>query len=229
LGRDPVIFSRSDSYIGVMVDDLISRGVTEPYRMFTSRAEFRLSLRADNADQRLTPVAISNGFCSDGRKTQFMAKQDKLAAGRTMLEMAEFTPKDIARSGIAINQDGTRRNLMQILAFPDVGFSELQKLLPEVGNIAPEIQDQISKDALYANYIARQHRDIEAVRKDEQQAIPSTLSFDGIEGLSNELKQKLKRAAPENLAQAAKVDGMTPAALMLLLAKIKQHGRKKTA
>ncbi len=229
LGRDPIIFSRSDSYIGVMVDDLISRGVTEPYRMFTSRAEFRLSLRADNADQRLTPVAISNGFCSDGRKTQFMAKQDKLAAGRTMLEMAEFTPKDIARSGIAINQDGTRRNLMQILAFPDVGFSELQKLLPEVGNIAPEIQDQISKDALYANYIARQHRDIEAVRKDEQQAIPSTLSFDGIEGLSNELKQKLKRAAPENLAQAAKVDGMTPAALMLLLAKIKQHGRKKTA
>ena len=229
LGRDPVLFSRSDSYIGVMIDDLISRGVTEPYRMFTSRAEFRLSLRADNADQRLTPIAVANGFCSSVRKAAFLAKQDRLSSGTSHLQSAMFTPKEISRAGITINQDGTRRNLMQILAFPDVEFADLERLDPTVRDIAPEIKEQIAKDALYANYIARQHRDIEAVRKDEKQAIPLDFPYDAIDGLSNELKQKLKRAAPENLAQASKIDGMTPAALMLLLAKIKQYGRKKSA
>ena len=229
LGRDPVHFSRADSYIGVMIDDLISRGVTEPYRMFTSRAEFRLSLRADNADQRLTPVAIEHGFCSKTRAAAFLDKQDKLESAVSMLNAAQFTPKQIARAGISINQDGTRRNLMQVLAFPDVGFSELARLEPKVTGISQHIQDQVAKDALYANYIARQQRDVDAVRRDEQQVIPAEFGYDGIDGLSNELKQKLKRAAPKNLAQAAKVDGMTPAALMLLLAKIKQFDRKKTA
>jgi len=229
LGRDPVHFSRADSYIGVMIDDLISRGVTEPYRMFTSRAEFRLSLRADNADQRLTPVAIEHGFCSKTRAAAFLDKQDKLESAVSMLNAAQFTPKQIARAGISINQDGTRRNLMQVLAFPDVGFSELARLDPKVTEISQHIQDQVAKDALYANYIARQQRDVDAVRRDEQQVIPAEFGYDGIDGLSNELKQKLKRAAPKNLAQAAKVDGMTPAALMLLLAKIKQFDRKKTA
>tara|TARA_Y100001956_G_scaffold21962_1_gene21489 strand:+ start:13 stop:1890 length:1878 start_codon:yes stop_codon:yes gene_type:complete len=229
LGKDPVSFSRSDSYIGVMIDDLTTRGVTEPYRMFTSRAEFRLSLRADNADQRLTPKAIEYGFASPARQTAFEDKMARLEAGRKRLEEASFTPRQLAEHGFKINQDGARRSLFQVLAFPDVDFAKLIELDASLAEIDPNTQSQLEKDALYANYIQRQQRDVEAVKRDEQQVIPDDFSYDVIDGLSNELKLKLNAARPANLSQAARVDGMTPAALTLLLAKLRQAKREKRA
>lgn len=229
LDKDPVTFSRSDSYIGVMIDDLTTRGVTEPYRMFTSRAEFRLSLRADNADQRLTPKAIEHGFATEPRKHAFEDKMARLEAGRTRLEEASYTPRQLAQHGFKINQDGSRRSLFQVLAFPDVDFDKLIELDPSLVDVDPEIRCQLEKDALYANYIQRQQRDVEAVKRDEQHVIPDDFSYDALDGLSNELKLKLNRAKPVNLSQAARVDGMTPAALTLLLAKLRQEKREKSA
>lgn len=229
LGKDPVSFSRSDSYIGVMIDDLTTRGVTEPYRMFTSRAEFRLSLRADNADQRLTPKAIEHGFASSARQAAFEDKMARLETGRKRLEEASFTPRQLAEHGFKINQDGARRSLFQVLAFPDVDFAKLIELDATLAEIDPNTQSQLEKDALYANYIQRQQRDVEAVKRDEQQVIPDDFSYDVIDGLSNELKLKLNAARPANLSQAARVDGMTPAALTLLLAKLRQAKREKRA
>ena len=229
LGRDPVLFSRSDSYIGVMIDDLITRGVSEPYRMFTSRAEFRLSLRADNADQRLTPKGIEAGCVGDLRKVAFEDKMERLQAGEARLQAASFTPRELKAQGFNVNQDGARRSLYQVLSFPDVDFAKLIELDPDLADIDGEIQGQLEKDALYANYIERQKRDVEAVKRDEMQVIPGDFDYDGIEGLSNELKLKLKQARPENLARAARVEGMTPAALTLLLAKLRQARREKSA
>ncbi len=228
-GKAPHHFSRSDSYIGVMVDDLITRGVTEPYRMFTSRAEFRLSLRADNADQRLTPIGEELGLIGEERKVVFGDKAEKLAAGKSLLEERGYTPKEINAAGIAVNQDGNRRTAFQVLAFPEVGFGELTALDERFGKIEPEIQDQLDRDALYANYIERQKRDVEAMRRDETQIIPSDFDFDGIEGLSNELKAKLNAVRPSNLGQAGRIDGITPAALTLLLAKLRQAKKAKSA
>lgn len=228
-GREPHHFSRSDSYIGVMVDDLITRGVTEPYRMFTSRAEFRLSLRADNADQRLTPIGERLGLIGENRKRVFCDKQEKLTSGRSLLEKDALTPKEINAAGISVNQDGNRRTAFQVLAFPEVGFADLLPLDEAFSSVEPEIRDQLEKDALYANYIERQKRDVEAMKRDESQLIPSDFDFDGIEGLSNELKSKLNAARPANLGQAGRLDGMTPAALTLLLAKLRQAKRDKSA
>ncbi len=228
-GRDPVIFSRTDSYIGVMIDDLTSRGVTEPYRMFTSRAEFRLSLRADNADQRLTPLGIGLGCVGDARQGLFEAKMDRLAKGRDRLEQRDFTPREVNAVGVAVNSDGPRRTAFQLLALPDLGFDQLLHLDPSLSEIDPDTREQLARDALYANYIDRQQRDVDMLKRDELQAIPSGFEYTGIEGLSNELKLKLGRARPGNLAQAAKVDGMTPAALTLLLAKLRQAKRERSA
>ena len=227
LGHDPIEFSRSTSYIGVMVDDLITRGVTEPYRMFTSRAEFRLSLRADNADQRLTPMAIDRGFCGKVRADAFNQKSEKLSDCREVLSRNSFTPKQIQSAGISINQDGTRRNLLQVLAFPNVTFDDLKPLNAELKDIDREISDQISKDALYANYIDRQKLDIAAIQRDEGLKIPCDFDYSNIDGLSAELKSKLTRSQPQNLGQAAKVDGITPAALLLLLSRIKRGRRER--
>jgi len=218
-------FSRSDSYIGVMIDDLITRGVTEPYRMFTSRAEFRLSLRADNADQRLTPMGRELDLVKEKRARVFDEKLEKLESGRTLLESSSYTPKQINAAGISVNSDGQRRTAFQVLAFPQVEFDDLTGLNDEFASVEREIREQLNRDALYSNYIQRQQKDIEAVRRDEAQPIPVDFVFDEIEGLSNELKLKLNRARPSNLAQAAKVDGMTPAALTLLLAKLRQRKR----
>ncbi|WP_294227403.1 tRNA uridine-5-carboxymethylaminomethyl(34) synthesis enzyme MnmG [uncultured Shimia sp.] len=228
-GKDPHHFSRSDSYIGVMVDDLITRGVTEPYRMFTSRAEFRLSLRADNADQRLTPIATQLGLVGEARKAAFGAKLDQLVAGKSLLEGKGYTPKEVNAAGIAVTQDGNRRTAFQVLSFPEVGFSDLIALDERLGAVQPEIQEQLERDALYANYIERQKRDVEAMRRDETQIIPSGFDFDGIEGLSNELKTKLNAVRPSNLGQAGRIDGMTPAALTLLMAKLRQAKKAKSA
>ncbi|MGR3838237.1 MAG: tRNA uridine-5-carboxymethylaminomethyl(34) synthesis enzyme MnmG [Cognatishimia sp.] len=226
-GADPLIFGRSDSYIGVMLDDLTTRGVSEPYRMFTSRAEFRLSLRADNADQRLTGLGIERGLVGQERATAFSEKMEDLARGRSILDDQSFTPKQANEAGISVNNDGTKRTGFQLLAFPNVEVSDLQPLLPELASVPAPILTQLSRDALYANYIERQKREVAALKRDETQYIPESFDFSALEGLSNELTAKLERARPSNLAQAARVEGMTPAALTLLLARLKQDQRCK--
>ncbi len=226
LGADPVTFGRSDSYIGVMVDDLITRGVSEPYRMFTSRAEFRLSLRADNADQRLTEKAIHIGCVGSTRQVIFKEKMEKIAKVKGLLEEQDWSPTQLKAAGIKVNQDGNRRNGLKILAFPDVSFMDLLILDSRLASVEPEIAAQLEKDALYATYIERQQRDIEALRRDESQAIPAEFDYSTIEGLSNELKTKLQTTRPANLSHASRIDGMTPAALALVLAKLRQQLRR---
>nr|WP_319248779.1 tRNA uridine-5-carboxymethylaminomethyl(34) synthesis enzyme MnmG [uncultured Celeribacter sp.] len=228
-GQEEVSFSRSNSYIGVMIDDLVTRGVTEPYRMFTSRAEFRLSLRADNADQRLTPLGIEFGLVGAKRNEAFAKKMNALSAGRNQLETESFTPKQLSAVGISVSEDGSRRNGYQILAFPDVTFDHVIALSPGAEEIAPDIRDQLAKDALYANYIERQKRDVEAMQRDEQQVIPDDFDYAGLTGLSNELRMKLERTRPQTVAQAARVEGMTPAATTLILARLRQNQRAKAS
>ena len=224
-GLDPTVFSRTDSYIGVMIDDLTSRGVTEPYRMFTSRAEFRLSLRADNADQRLTEKGIELGCVSEFRKTVFYNKLERLSAARALLQVETFTPKQVSEVGIAMNQDGAKRSAFQLLSFPNVSFNNIVSLNEAFRLIDIECRDQLERDALYANYVERQKRDAAVLKRDELLVLPVGFDFTGIQGLSNELKSKLSQYRPSNIAQAAKIDGMTPAGLMLLLAKLRQAQR----
>ncbi len=224
-GEAPAIFSRTTSYIGVMIDDLTTRGVSEPYRMFTSRAEFRLSLRADNADQRLTPMGIDLGCVSAERRTQFEDKMERLEAGRERLEGMSFTPRELSEKGIKVNQDGARRTAYDLLAFPDLNFGTLTGISPELSDVDPEIQRQLECDGLYAKYIARQEKDAEALRRDEGHVIPADFDFASLQGLSNELKTKLIAARPSTLGQAGRVEGMTPAALTLILAKLRQSKR----
>lgn len=226
--EDPIVFGRSSSYIGVMVDDLTTNGVTEPYRMFTSRAEFRLSLRADNADQRLTPLAIEVGCAGQARRKMFQKKMERLDAARDVLTESVFTPKQVSEAGIRVNQDGNKRTGLDVLAFPDVSFEDLFPLLPELANSDTTTRRQLERDALYANYIDRQEREIAALKRDESYLIPRDFEYVGIEGLSNELQQKLERAQPENLAQAARLDGMTPAALALLLARLRKSSTQRS-
>ncbi|WP_164661495.1 tRNA uridine-5-carboxymethylaminomethyl(34) synthesis enzyme MnmG [Tropicibacter sp. Alg240-R139] len=228
-GKRPIQFSRANSYIGVMIDDLTTRGVAEPYRMFTSRAEFRLSLRADNADQRLTGLGIELGCVGKTRKSVFSAKMDALKEATTALTNEVFTPKQLKDSGIAVNQDGNKRSGMAVLAFPEVSFSDIQVLIPELADVELNIQRQVERDALYANYIARQKNEIEALKKDENTTIPENFPYDRLDGLSNELKQKLVKLKPENLAQAGRVEGMTPAAMALLFAHLRRTKRVKSA
>lgn len=228
-GKEPAIFSRTNSYIGVMIDDLTTRGVLEPYRMFTSRAEFRLSLRADNADQRLTGLGIILGCISETRANAFRSKMDKLDECRKMLEKESYTPKEAVAAGISVSQDGQRRTGFQLLSFQKVKFENLKLLNPSLSEISSDISDQISKDALYANYIERQAADVALLKKDEGEIIPKTFEYMDIDGLSNELKSKLTSVRPENLSQASRIDGMTPAALTLLLALLRRHQPKRSA
>jgi len=223
--REPIIFSRTNSYIGVMIDDLTTRGVTEPYRMFTSRAEFRLSLRADNADQRLTPLGIELGCVGKTRADMFEKKKACIAVVVETLKSRSLTPKEINAGGVSVNQDGNRRDGVQVLAFPDVAFADILGLFPELSDTDKEIAEQVERDALYSNYIARQQKDVDALKRDEAQVIPANFDYDAIDSLSNELKSKLGRVQPMNIAQAGRVDGMTPAALTLLLAKLRQRKR----
>lgn len=223
-GIEPVHFSRSDSYIGVMIDDLISNGVTEPYRMFTSRAEYRLSLRADNADQRLTPLAMEIGCVSETRAHSFKRKMESLSTVKSALTAQSFTPKQLLEAGIRVNQDGNRRNGIAVLAFPDVEFGDILTLLPQLADTSDDIKEQIMRDSLYANYISRQEKEVTALKRDEMHVIPDDFVYE-IDGLSNELKQKLERTRPVNLAQAARINGMTPAALALILATLKKVSR----
>ena len=229
LGSEGVQFSRSDSYIGVMIDDLVCRGVTEPYRMFTSRAEFRLSLRADNADQRLTPKGLEIGCVGREREDIFINKINRIKKARELFENQTYTPKTLSQNGISISQDGNRRTLMQVLAFPNVSYKDLFRLEPKLIKIDEETLKQIQKDATYVNYLDRQRKDIDTIKKDERVLIPMNLDYNSIQGLSTELKLKLSRARPKNMLQASNIDGITPAALMLVMAKIKFLGKAASA
>lgn len=226
LGSDAITFSRTDSYIGVMVDDLITRGVTEPYRMFTSRAEFRLSLRADNADQRLTPMGIALGAVGETRRQAFENKMERLDSTKAALEAMSLTPKQIRAAGISVSEDGNRRNGMDVLAFPKVGFDDMLAIDPSLDSVDAEIRAQVERDALYANYIKRQELDLAAIKRDEAQAIPADFDYAALNGLSNELKLKLNKVRPGTLGQAGRVEGMTPAALTVILARLRQMARQ---
>ena len=229
LGKDPIYFDRAEAYIGVMIDDLTTRGVSEPYRMFTSRAEYRLSLRADNADQRLTPKGIAVGLVHEVRKIAFTDKMDRLGAAKTMLFGKSLTPNEAKSHGIKINQDGVRRTAIDLLAFQDVNLQNLTHVWPEIKGLDADIAEQVERDALYARFIDRQKSDVEAMRRDENLRIPDDFSYIGIPGLSNELQQKLTKVQPANLAQAGRIEGMTPSALTLLLGKIRVFQSVKQA
>ena len=200
-----------------MIDDLITRGVTEPYRMFTSRAEYRLSLRADNADQRLTPFGIAIGSVGARRCEAFGAKLAELEAGRAAFAAVSMTPNEAVKVGLSVNQDGVRRSAFDLLAYPDIDAARLVSVWPELGHFAPAILDQIEADAKYAVYLNRQRNDIESVKRDEAVALGDSIDYASIEGLSNELRQRLMLIKPATLGQAGRVEGMTPAALALLL------------
>ena len=221
--------SRADGYLGVMIDDLVTRGVTEPYRMFTSRAEYRLTLRADNADQRLTPLGIDVGCVGAARGAVFAAKSKKLAEGAALLGSLALTPDEAAKFGLAVNRDGRKRSAFELLSYASVDVARLAAIWPEIGKLDPAIAEQLAVDARYAVYVRRQELDIAAFRKDEGIAIPGDFAFAALPGLSAELRQKLDRHRPANLGQAARLDGMTPAALMLLLAHLKKGAMAKTA
>ena len=223
------VVSRADGYLGVMIDDLVTRGVSEPYRMFTSRAEYRLRLRADNADQRLTPVGIAVGCVTKARRAAFAAKSAALEAASQMLRELSLTPTEAARAGLAVNKDGRRRSAFDLLSLPDVDLPRLAQIWPQIGSLDPAIADQVAVDARYASYVRRQELDVAALRKDEAMRIPADFDFFSLPGLSSEVRQKLDRHRPGTLAQAARIDGITPAALLLLLAHLKAPPARKSA
>ena len=228
-GDEEITFDRAEAYIGVMIDDLVTRGVTEPYRMFTSRAEYRLSLRADNADQRLTPKGMEIGCVGETRRAAFADKLKRLEKASGMLSECSMTPNEAKKMGIAINQDGVRRSALDLLSYKDVTVETLSGVWPELSELDVETAAQVERDAIYANYIKRQEADIAQMRKDEALRLPEDFSYEGISGLSNELQQKLTASKPATLGQAGRVDGMTPAALALILTKIRSHSAKKSA
>jgi tRNA uridine 5-carboxymethylaminomethyl modification enzyme len=219
--RDLVV-SRADAYLGVMIDDLVTRGVSEPYRMFTSRAEYRLALRADNADQRLTPLGLDLGCVGPERRAAFAGRCDALNEGRRLLTSLSLTPNEAARHGLALNMDGRRRTGLDLLSRSDVSFARLQAIWPQLEAIPPRIAAQIEVDARYAAYVERQQADVESLRKDERVRIPPDLDYATIPGLSSEVRQRLGRLCPATLAQASRMEGITPAAAMRLLAHLRR-------
>jgi tRNA uridine 5-carboxymethylaminomethyl modification enzyme len=221
-GRE-LLVSRTEAYAGVMIDDLVTRGVSEPYRMFTSRAEFRLKLRADNADQRLTPLGISLGCIGRARSRAFAAKLAALQKGRGLLERLALTPSQAAQLGLEINRDGRKRSAFELLAYPGVDLARLMAIWPEISTLPAPIAGQLAVDARYAAYVRRQEADVAALRRDESVPIPLELDFAEIAGLSTEVRQKLGRHRPVTLAQAAAIDGITPAALFLVRAHVKKR------
>ena len=228
-GLDPLLLNRTNSYIGVMIDDLTTHGVTEPYRMFTSRAEYRLRLRIDNADQRLTPVAREAMLVSDARWKFYCQKMEQIQDIHLFSTTHNMTPSEASHHGFKINNDGRRRSIMDLLAYPDINMADLEKVFPELLSFDPVIREQIAIEALYAGYLDRQDADIRQFKAQENLVFPMGFSFGGISGLSSELIQKLEESQPTSLGQASRIEGMTPAALTLLLVHIRKAEARQSA
>jgi len=229
-GGGEIVFDRAEGYLGVLIDDLVTKGVSEPYRMFTSRAEYRLTLRADNADQRLTRKGIALGCVGPERQKKHSEKMAALAAATEFARSVSLTPNEAERHGLTLNRDGQRRSAFDLLSFPSIGIETLRGIWPRLGEFAPKILDQLEIDAKYHVYLSRQAADIAAFRRDESLELPDGLDYAEVKGLSNEARQKLSAIKPQTIGQAGRIDGMTPAALTLLVAHVRGgargHGRK---
>jgi tRNA uridine 5-carboxymethylaminomethyl modification enzyme len=226
-GAAPIVFDRADGYLGVMIDDLVTRGITEPYRMFTSRAEYRLTLRADNADQRLTDKGIAIGCVGRERSRRHSAKMAALQAAKSLAQGLTMTPNEAARHGLSLNRDGHRRSAFELLAYPEIGWAELCGIWPELSAIDPAIAVHLEIDAKYDVYLKRQIADVEAFRRDEG-LILADIEYAAVPGLSNEARAKLEATRPRTVGQAGRLDGLTPAALGILAAYLRREGRRKT-
>ena len=222
-GADAAVFRRDEAYIGVLIDDLVTRGVTEPYRMFTSRAEFRLTLRADNADQRLTDRGIALGCVGPVRQAVWGRRAAELEAARRLASERVLTPAQASRAGLPVKADGQRRNLSELLAYPTIGFEDLARIWPEILDWSPAVREQVEIDAAYSGYLDRQAADAEAFRRDESLRLPAGLDYAAVGGLSNEIREKLSTVRPLTVGQAARIEGMTPGALTALLAHARRH------
>lgn len=222
-----ITFDRAEGYLGVMIDDLISRGVSEPYRMFTSRAEYRLALRADNADQRLTEKGLALGCVGPVRKDAFRKKINALQAARALAKSLSITPTEADRHGLALNRDGQRRSAFDLMSYPNLGFADVARIWPELNHFDAKTAEQLEIDAKYAVYLDRQAQDVESYRRDESFALAEDLDYAALTGLSNELRHKLQIAKPRTIGHAGKIDGMTPAALTLLVAHVKRKSRER--
>jgi tRNA uridine 5-carboxymethylaminomethyl modification enzyme len=221
-GRGEIVLGRDQAYIGVMIDDLVTRGVTEPYRMFTSRAEYRLTLRADNADQRLTAIGVGAGVVGTRRSTAFAAKAEALAGAARLVRETRFTPKEAGALGLAVNADGQRRSMRDLLAYPGVTLTAFETACPEIRSWTTEVREQVEIDAGYAGYLDRQASDAEALRREEALTLPGELDYTAIGGLSNEVREKLALVRPRTLGQAGRIEGVTPGALTALLSHVKR-------
>ncbi len=221
-GSDPIVLGRDQAYIGVMIDDLVTRGVTEPYRMFTSRAEYRLTLRADNADQRLTPLAIAAGIVLSKRRTLFEFKAAQLAEASALVRETRFTPKEAAAIGVPVNADGQRRSMRDLLAYPGVDLTLFQNAYPTIADWTASVREQVEIDAGYAGYLDRQTADAEGLRREDGLHLPADLDYGAIGGLSNEAREKLALIQPRTLGQAGRIEGITPGALTALLSHVKR-------
>jgi tRNA uridine 5-carboxymethylaminomethyl modification enzyme len=227
-GSEPVLFDRADGYVGVMIDDLVTRGITEPYRMFTSRAEYRLTLRADNADQRLTDKGIALGCVGQARSLRHGAKMAALNVAKAQTRSLSLTPNEAARHGLALNKDGQRRSAFELLAYPEIGWPEIRSIWPELSAIDPAIAVHVEIDARYDVYLKRQIADVDAFRRDEGLVL-GDLDYSAVPGLSNEARSKLEAARPRTVGQAGRLDGLTPAALGILAAYLRREARRKAA
>jgi tRNA uridine 5-carboxymethylaminomethyl modification enzyme len=227
-GEDPVVFDRADGYLGVMIDDLVTRGITEPYRMFTSRAEYRLTLRADNADQRLTDKGIALGCVGQARTQRHRNKMAALAAAKALAKSLTMTPNEAARHGLALNRDGVRRSAFELLAYPEMGWEALRAIWPALAAIDPSIAVHLEIDAKYDVYLKRQTADVDAFRRDEGLVL-TDIDYADVPGLSNEARSKLQAARPRTVGQAGRLDGLTPAALGILAAYLRREARRKTS
>ncbi|MGD0847371.1 tRNA uridine-5-carboxymethylaminomethyl(34) synthesis enzyme MnmG [Bradyrhizobium sp.] len=226
-GADAIVFDRADGYLGVMIDDLVTRGITEPYRMFTSRAEYRLTLRADNADQRLTDKGMALGCVAQARSLRHGIKMAALNAAKSLTKSLAVTPNEAARYGLALNRDGQRRSAFELLAYPEIGWAEVRAIWPELSAIDPSIAVHLEIDAKYDVYLKRQTADVDSFRRDEG-LILSDVDYSQVPGLSNEARSKLEAARPRTVGQAGRLDGLTPAALGILAAYLRREARRKT-